>query len=244
MTVQFKNRIIGSAELDPMSLKANSKNWRKHPKRQKEALEGMLSQVGWVQDVIVNKTTGNLVDGHLRVSLAISKKEKSIPVKYVELTPKEEELVLATLDPLGSLAETDKVLLYDLIKEVSTDQASVQAMLSDLAKQEKLLTEQAIIGSAKLLSETNSSFSEQGYKNDKEDTEESYSYDKETTPDEQEKTTPTDVPGAIKMISLFLKLNEFDEFKTLCEKIREIYGKDLTITEVVLKGLRNATYNK
>jgi len=241
MTIQFRNRIIGSAELDPMKLKANSKNWRKHPKRQKEALEGMLSQVGWVQDVIVNKTTGNLVDGHLRVSLAISKKEKSIPVKYVDLTPKEEELVLATLDPLGSLAETDKALLYDLIKEVSTDQASVQVMLSDLAKQEKLLTEQALVGSTRaLLAEAES---EKDYNSNAASPVLDEDIGEASEEPNQNEQSISVIP-AVKMINLFLKGSEFDEFRMLCDKIRDRHGRDLSLTETILQGLRDGIENQ
>jgi ParB-like chromosome segregation protein Spo0J len=61
----------------------------------------MLDTVGWVQSVIVNRTTGYVVDGHLRVAMAISKGEALIPVSYVELDEAEENLVLAALDPVG-----------------------------------------------------------------------------------------------------------------------------------------------
>ena len=49
------------------------------------ALEGVLSEVGWVQDVIVNRTTGHLIDGHLRCQVAARNGEKTIPVVDVDL---------------------------------------------------------------------------------------------------------------------------------------------------------------
>jgi len=98
----WRNRIVEHAEVDPRTLKANPKNWRTHPRAQQEALSGVLREVGWVQDVIVNKRTGFVVDGHARIELAIAAKE-NVPVKYVDLTEKEEELVLASLDPLTSM---------------------------------------------------------------------------------------------------------------------------------------------
>ena len=52
---------------------------------QQRAVEGALQEVGWVQQVLVNRTTGHLVDGHLRVELAISRGEPS-PVTYLDLT--------------------------------------------------------------------------------------------------------------------------------------------------------------
>jgi hypothetical protein len=34
-------------------------------------MRDVLDRVGWVQSVIVNRKTGRLVDGHLRVQLAV-----------------------------------------------------------------------------------------------------------------------------------------------------------------------------
>jgi DNA modification methylase len=51
---KWRNRIVGHGEEDPTQLLANPKNWRIHPKAQQDALVGVLNEVGWVQDVIVN----------------------------------------------------------------------------------------------------------------------------------------------------------------------------------------------
>ncbi|KKL49691.1 hypothetical protein LCGC14_2313000, partial [marine sediment metagenome] len=104
------------------------------PKAQQDALAGVLDEVGWVQEVIVNRTTGHVVDGHLRVSLAISREELQIPVKYVELTPEEEALVLATLDPLARMAATAKDALEELLADVKPGSDAVTAMLEDVAR--------------------------------------------------------------------------------------------------------------
>ena len=61
---------MGSGEEAPDQLLANPSNWRVHPKAQQQALAGILGQVGWVQQVLVNRRTGHVVDGHLRVALA------------------------------------------------------------------------------------------------------------------------------------------------------------------------------
>ena len=100
----WRNRIIGIEDVAPDSLLANPANWRIHPKHQQDALEGVLNEVGSVQQVIVNQRTGNLIDGHLRVTLAMRRNEATIPVNYVDLSPEEESLILATLDPLSALA--------------------------------------------------------------------------------------------------------------------------------------------
>src|ERR1700722_15600770 len=95
---KWRNRIVGHGEEDPTQLLANPRNWRLHPKAQQDALAGVLEQVGWVQDVIVNKRTGFVVDGHARVALALSAGER-VPVVYVDLSEQEEALIIATLDP-------------------------------------------------------------------------------------------------------------------------------------------------
>ena len=134
----LKNRIVDHGEEAPDQLLANPRNWRVHPKDQQDALEGVLQQVGWVQDVVVNRQTGHLVDGHLRVSLALRRKEPTVPVVYVDLTPEEEALVLASMDPVSAMATVDKEKLDALLHEVQTTDAGVQKMLSDLAEAEGL----------------------------------------------------------------------------------------------------------
>jgi hypothetical protein len=131
----WRNRIVGSGEEAPDQLLANPKNWRIHPKHQQDALAGVLDEVGWVQEVIVNQQTGHLVDGHLRVTLALRKGEKSIPVKYVDLDEREEALILTTLDPLAALANADAQKLDELLQDVRAQDAAVQQMLSDLSEQ-------------------------------------------------------------------------------------------------------------
>jgi hypothetical protein len=65
--------------------------------------------------VIVNRQSGFVVDGHLRVAMAISKEESSVPVSYVELSDAEEDMVLAGLDPLSGLAIADPEALQSLL---------------------------------------------------------------------------------------------------------------------------------
>ncbi len=129
----WRNRIVGYGEEAPDQLVANPRNWRIHPTGQQEALLGVLREVGIVQDVLVNRASGFVVDGHLRVMLALREGQATIPVKYVELTPEEEALVLATFDPLAALAGMDKEQLAALLQEVETGDAAVQQLLNDLA---------------------------------------------------------------------------------------------------------------
>lgn len=130
----FKNRIVDHGMADPRELLANPQNWRTHSDRQRNTLRGVLDEVGWVQQVIVNRTTGHIVDGHLRVDLAIRDGEEAVPVGFVELTESEEALVLATFDPISGLAGADPAILEDLLAGVQTQDAAVAQLIAETAK--------------------------------------------------------------------------------------------------------------
>jgi DNA modification methylase len=129
---EYKNRIIGHGTEAPDQLLANPANWRIHPQSQQDALKGALDSIGYIQSVIVNQTTGHLIDGHLRVMLAMRDNSPSIPVCYVELTEAEEALALATIDPLSAMAAQDNEKLLELMHDVQTDDPALQQMLADL----------------------------------------------------------------------------------------------------------------
>ena len=129
----WRNRIVGTGEEAPDQLVANPSNWRTHPGPQRDALRGSLQTVGWVQQVMVNQRTGFVVDGHARIEEAISRGEPTVPVLYVDLSPEEEALVLATLDPIGAMATADTAKLEELLAGISVDDAGLLALLGDLA---------------------------------------------------------------------------------------------------------------
>lgn len=128
----WANRIVGEGSEAPDQLLANPFNWRRHPKEQQQALEGMLSEVGWVQRVVVNRATGHIVDGHLRVEAAIRRGEPEIPVIYVELSEAEEKLVLAALDPIGGMAFADQEMIDNLLRQIKVEDESLRDLLDSL----------------------------------------------------------------------------------------------------------------
>jgi hypothetical protein len=79
--------------------------------------------------VIVNKRSGYLLDGHLRVDLAKAERQPTIPVKYVDLSEEEEALVLATFDPVASLAYLDMEEIASLRDDLA---GSLEAPLAEL----------------------------------------------------------------------------------------------------------------
>lgn len=145
-TSSWRSRIVGHGLESPADLDANPKNWRRHPRPQREALATLLDEVGWVQDVIVNRRSGLLVDGHLRVALAADHGEATIPVVYVDLGEDEEALVLAALDPIGAMAVADRDILESLISELPKDAQAVNTLLDAVAASAGLALDEPAAG--------------------------------------------------------------------------------------------------
>lgn len=148
--MEWNNRIV-SSDVKPASwFLANPSNWRIHPQFQQEALLAVLDKIGWIQDVIVNLRTSEqwhqndryietLVDGHARVSLALSKGDDTpVPVKYVDLTPDEEAIILALLDPISSWAATDGQQLEALMRTIQDSSEKINQALAALAAENNI----------------------------------------------------------------------------------------------------------
>ena len=112
----IRNRIVSIEKVKASELRANPKNWRQHPKAQREFLARMLADVGNVG--VLTAVRGEdgvltLLDGHLRADL---RGEDECEVAILDLTPEEADIVLATFDPLATMAGTDNSALADLLK--------------------------------------------------------------------------------------------------------------------------------
>src|SRR3990170_118829 len=135
---KWANRIVGAGEEAPDQLLANPANFRIHPAMQQAALEGSLDTLGWIQQVLVNRTTNTVIDGHLRVALALRHHQPLVPVLYVDLTEDEERQALLSLDPVAAMAATDRDKLQALLQSVQSDDERVQAMMKEIAERERI----------------------------------------------------------------------------------------------------------
>lgn len=127
----LRNRIVAHALVRAEDLQAHPLNFRRHGEAQRAALSGSLTEIGWVKSVIVNRTTGRIIDGHARVEEAARKKEP-VPVDYVDLSEAEERLALATLDPIGEMATVDDGALAELLQDVETQDRGLRDLLLSL----------------------------------------------------------------------------------------------------------------
>lgn len=134
MKKAWRNRIVGMEDVAPDQLLAHPDNFRRHGKAQQEAMEAVFEDLGWVQNIVVNKRSGRVIDGHMRVELAMRKGVPTVPVVYVDLTDEEERKALATIDPMGALATMDKEQTRDLLVGLDMDDDRLDALMGQLAK--------------------------------------------------------------------------------------------------------------
>lgn len=132
--VDIQTRIIESGTARPIDLAANPRNFRAHPEAQRQALEAALIDIGWISPVIVNKRTGLILDGHLRVAVALHRREAEVPVDWVDLTEEEEGAALATLDPITAMAKANPHLYGRLLQVTATGNEDLMAYLSAFAE--------------------------------------------------------------------------------------------------------------
>ena len=130
--MQIRDRIKELRRVPASELLPNPKNWRTHPVAQQDALRGVLAEVGYADALIARETPDGLmlVDGHLR---AETTPDSSVPVLVLDIDEAEADLMLATLDPLAAMAGRDEERLTELLSTVSSDNATVNALLQTLA---------------------------------------------------------------------------------------------------------------
>ena len=128
--MNIKNSIIGYGTKPADQFNANPLNFRTHPQKQRDAVRESLSEIGWIDAVIENVQTGNLIDGHERVMQALENNE-DVPYLQVDLTPEQEKLALAIFDKLTGMATIDDEIFEQLKQEIVTDNDILLDVIND-----------------------------------------------------------------------------------------------------------------
>ena len=132
-TAKFRNRIKGLRWVRAGDLRSNPKNWRRHPQEQRDALRGLLEEIGFADVLlVVELADGSLmiVDGHLRADIDT---DAQVPVLVLDLNEEEADKLLLTLDPLAAMAESDSERIKALLETVLTDNDAVKELLKRTA---------------------------------------------------------------------------------------------------------------
>ena len=129
----IRDRILELRRVAARELVPNPKNWRRHPARQAAALRGVLQEIGYADALLARILPDGrlmLIDGHLR---AETTPDQLVPVLVLDVDETESHKLLATLDPLAAMAETDKLAFKDLAGFVMTDSAELRELLDGTA---------------------------------------------------------------------------------------------------------------
>ena len=129
----IRDRIKELRRIKACDLVPHPQNWRTHPDRQKTLLREVLGQVGYADALLARQLPDGrlqLVDGHLR---AETTPDQEVPVLVTDLSEEEARLVLLTLDPLASLAETNADHLSTLLDQTEAE-GQLRAWLSERAE--------------------------------------------------------------------------------------------------------------
>jgi hypothetical protein len=132
----IRDRIKDFRRVPARELLDNDGNPRTHPQAQRDALRGVLEQVGVAGALTAYHSERNggkltLIDGYLR------KQDFALdwPTLILDVDDAEADLLLATHDPLAALAEYDADKLAALLQGLETQNEAVAAMLQGLAEE-------------------------------------------------------------------------------------------------------------
>jgi hypothetical protein len=130
--MQIRDRIRELRRVRAGDLRPNPNNWRTHPDRQRDALRGVLAEIGYADALLARELPDGsleLIDGHLR---AETTPDMEVPVLVLDLDANEAAKLLAVHDPLAHMADADEEALQELLTRVETENDAVQSLLDEM----------------------------------------------------------------------------------------------------------------
>jgi ParB-like chromosome segregation protein Spo0J len=194
--MNIRNRVKSLRMVPASDLRPNPKNWRTHPKAQADALRGVLAEVGLADACLARELPDGslmLIDGHLR---AETLGDGDVPVLILDVNEAEADKILATLDPLAAMADSDAAKFEELLHTVNTSSQALQELIAETAAQ------------AGLYEDLDKPLSEEG----------------DEPSDEDEADEPP--PSGVRMVQLFLDESNIGEFQDACTKLAEEYATE------------------
>lgn len=132
--MQIRDRIRELRRVPAGELRPNPRNWRTHPEAQRDALRGLLAEIGYAGALLARELDDGslqLIDGHLR---AETTPDAVVPVLVLDVNEAEADKILLTHDPIAAMAETDHEQLAALLVEAKFVSPQVQQLLDGLAR--------------------------------------------------------------------------------------------------------------
>jgi ParB-like nuclease family protein len=127
---EIRDRIVAFKRVRAVELVPHPENWRVHGADQRSALSQVLERLGIVSAIVTRQLEDGrlqILDGHLRADVLA---EEMVPVVVVNLTEEEAREVLATFDPLASMATANTELLRALVDGLRGQNEGLDTVLS------------------------------------------------------------------------------------------------------------------
>src|SRR6187551_644207 len=100
--MHIRDRIQEFLRVPASELAPSPRNWRTHPDAQRDALRGVLAEIGFASAILARRRDDGrleIIDGHLRAETA---PEQLVPVLVLDVTQGEADKLLLTFDPLSA----------------------------------------------------------------------------------------------------------------------------------------------
>jgi hypothetical protein len=101
---------VAAEWVDPASLKP----WKRNPRTNDHAVASVAASIkrfGFGAPIVARRTDGEVIAGHTRLKAALQMGLDRVPVRYVDLSPKDARALALVDNRLGELAEWDDDLL-------------------------------------------------------------------------------------------------------------------------------------
>lgn len=134
--INWRSRIVKYGKIRADQIQPHPLNPRKHPIEQRKAVQASFDVLGQIAPVIINANNNYLVDGEERSWLALAQGDATeVDAIWVDLTEEEHNLALTVYDWTTQLAYYDKDNLGELLEQIDTDNADLQALLDSMAQE-------------------------------------------------------------------------------------------------------------
>jgi ParB-like chromosome segregation protein Spo0J len=142
--MQIRDRVTQLRRVKAADLRPNPRNWRTHPVAQRDALRGLLAEIGIAGALLARELADGsleLIDGHLRAETLA---DNEVPVLVLDVDEREAATLLALFDPLASMAQTQAEALHALLGTIETENDALRAVLEQLTNRELTAVKQSL----------------------------------------------------------------------------------------------------
>lgn len=133
--MKLRDRIVELRRVQAGELAANPKNWRTHPRHQRQAVSDLLLEIGCADALLAREGDDGklvLIDGHLRADLLA---DQVVPVLVLDVSEAEADKLLLTLDPLAKMADINRAALDELLSQDEEKSEAIAALRKQMADQ-------------------------------------------------------------------------------------------------------------